>query len=300
MKNYYSQANIIHLQTEYNKFFHNMSPVSDIGDLLQQIVPRADITTEEYKFAYYGIGRRLGILRQCVINIFTIRPVEKVELPTDTELTNLTINLHSFYFNLYGVLENLARLYALKIGFDSKYPRELSFFDDNKKLLKTLPDDIRKQYNKHRKWLKYLRDMRHPLAHQEPFYIPAFVVDIQCRQEFEKLNLAERAAWEACIDGLKKVADDVRQRRAQGVVDINMGIKDATEVNALIVAKDKKVAEIKQQQKKYEIFVPAIVLEDETGVKLTAQFYPQVLVDMKTVYEQVLVILRYLNQRQGV
>lgn len=275
-----------------------MSPVADIGNLLQQIVPPVDNASEEYKFAYYGIGRRLGILRQCVINIFTIRPVDKVELPTDTELTNLTINLHSFYFNLYGVLENLARLYALKIGFESKYPRELSFFDDNKKLLKTLPDDIRKQYNKHRKWLKDLCDMRHPLAHQEPFYIPAFAVDIQYREEFEKLNSALVAAWQTCVNGLGKIADSARKRRARGIVDINMGIKDAAEVETLISAKNKKIAEIKQQQKKYEIFAPAIVF-DVNGVKLSTQFYPQILDDMKILYEQVLVILNYLKEKQS-
>ena len=103
MKPYYSATQKRQIAKDFYSFCYNKVPLVKINSLLLTIAPTNTAGTEIYKFCYYGIGRRLIIMQQCVQNVFDIRPIEQDEPPTEQEALNLTINLQTFFIHLYGV-----------------------------------------------------------------------------------------------------------------------------------------------------------------------------------------------------
>ena len=59
-----------------------------------------------------GVGRRLSILTRCIRNIFSIFPVGRTQHLTLEELADVDINLHAFFINLSGLLDNLAWVFV--------------------------------------------------------------------------------------------------------------------------------------------------------------------------------------------
>ncbi len=66
--------------------------------------------SREYLMA--GVNRRLNVLARCIENIFEIFPVDRSELLARDELTDLDINLHAFFVNVSGILDNLAWVFV--------------------------------------------------------------------------------------------------------------------------------------------------------------------------------------------
>lgn len=146
---------------------------------------------EAERYKTFGVTRRLGILSECVENIFNIYPLNSRRNPTDKEISNLTINLQCFIFNLYGVFDDLAIIWAYESKFIEKKDniREISFFinkeEDNKnqnnkkikqnnkkiKQYNNLPESIRNLIENRKDWKKYHMDIRNAIAHRIPIYL---------------------------------------------------------------------------------------------------------------------------------
>jgi hypothetical protein len=131
------------------------------------------------EYLMQGVGRRLKTLTQCIKNIFTIFPPHQNEHLSKEMLTDIDINLHAFFINLAGVIDNLAWIFVYENNLlgkskDGKIPRASVglFKNETQKHLKTelmnyLNSDSIKSWHEH-----YSKDYRDALAHRVPLYVP--------------------------------------------------------------------------------------------------------------------------------
>lgn len=294
MKPYYSTAQKRQIAKEFHSLYYNKVPLVEINSLLLTIAPTNTAGTEIYQFCHYGIGRRLIIMHQCVQNVFDIRPIEQDEPPTEQEALNLTINLQTFFIHLYGIFENLARVYALSIKFNGEL-RDISFFEKNEKLLKTLPNDIYNNFMNDIAWYNHIKSLRHPLAHQEPFYIPKNDVIMDYKKEWETLEKEKQELQNRHLFALCDRAFKEQQRNSLGIMpSIEELNKELQQHNKLEQQLEQDIQKLCKKQSEYEMFIPMIVTNTQSEHRIMIQYYPQILVDMKTVYQKLALILKHI------
>ena len=66
------------------------------------------------KYLMQGAGRRVRILTRCIHNVFLLYPIDSTEPLLPENLTDLDINLHAFFVNVSGFLDNLAWIFVLE------------------------------------------------------------------------------------------------------------------------------------------------------------------------------------------
>ena len=296
MMSFYSDDAIKLIEKEFKLFQRNKSQYAKITRLIAMIVPNNAYDTSLYRFAYYGIIRRIGILNRCIENIFHARDFSSDAIPSETELSDMTINLQCFIINIYGVLENLAWVYAICTNICTNLcenKHKMSFF--RRELLESLPSDIKASFEGDGKWLTYIKDIRDLLAHQEPFYIPPYSVLMEKKEEWKNL---EQKKWEIENNFLKELC---AMPNIKSFSDETSTIDDISaelhKKNELFNQKEKAISQIKEEQKQYVVFQPMLVTNTNNESFLSVNFYPQILVDIKTVYEKVILILEYINTK---
>jgi hypothetical protein len=65
-----------------------------------------------YEYIRHGFVRRLGTLKRCIENVFSIYPPERSDKPSRDECVDLAIDLQSFIFNVFGSIDNLAWIWV--------------------------------------------------------------------------------------------------------------------------------------------------------------------------------------------
>jgi hypothetical protein len=68
------------------------------------------------EFASQGFPRRLKIMVRCISNVFSILPPESDDIPTMDQISDATINIQAFVFNVFGCLDNLAWIWIQEKG----------------------------------------------------------------------------------------------------------------------------------------------------------------------------------------
>jgi len=124
----------------------------------------------------HGLVRRLETLRHCMQRTFEHVAPENVE-PTRLAMLDATAYLQSFIFNLYGALDNLARIWCREAAVvDNKgrpiADQQMGFTSKNDLVRRSLSAQFRNYLQKHDPWFEYLSNYRHALAHRIPLYIP--------------------------------------------------------------------------------------------------------------------------------
>ena len=76
------------------------------------VLPLTNEAAQEY--ARHGFVRRLGTLKRAVENVYSVYPPDRFDRPTRDECLNIAINLQSFLFNVFGCIDNLARVWVNK------------------------------------------------------------------------------------------------------------------------------------------------------------------------------------------
>ena len=151
---FYNDEAIKLIEKEFKLFQRNKSQYATIARLISIIAPNNTYKTPLYSFAYHGIIRRIKILNRCIENIFHARDFSSDTIPSETELSDITINLQCFIINIYGVLENLAWVYAICTNICTNLcenKHKMSFF--RRELLESLPSDIKASFEGDGKWL---------------------------------------------------------------------------------------------------------------------------------------------------
>ena len=169
-----------------------------------------------------GVGRRLSILNRCIRNIFGIFPVGRTEHLAPEELADLDINLHAFFINVSGILDNLGWVFVfendLLVGSsqEGKLGKEdIGLF--KKKTQSCLPEKLLKYLNTEhiKKWYdEYSKNYRDALAHRIPLYVPPFVLN---KEEQEKSLALENQihALDLSVHGNFAIYDQLRKKQKE-------------------------------------------------------------------------------------
>jgi hypothetical protein len=77
------------------------------------------------EYTRHGFIRRLGTLKRCIENIYSIYPPDRFDKPSSNECLDLAINLQSFMFNIFGYIDNLAWVWVKEREIRDKRGRPL-------------------------------------------------------------------------------------------------------------------------------------------------------------------------------
>jgi hypothetical protein len=154
------------------------------------------------EYCTHGFLRRFETLKRCIENIYTICPPEKLDKLHRDDLLDLTINLQSFIFNVFGCIDNLSWIWVSEKQLKNKKGHLLSGIavglmsdEKNKIVRESFSQDFQNYLNGSTQWYdEYLTEYRHALAHRIPFYIPPFGLN---PEEFKQYESLEKQKFEA-------------------------------------------------------------------------------------------------------
>jgi len=126
------------------------------------------------EYLLHGVSRRLGVIERCVENIYSIFPLQREQLLNWDELKDVDINLHAFFVNIFGLLDNMAWVAV----YEKDRRKGINKKDVGLYRIRTqeiLSDNFRIYLNSDRmkKWHdEYLKNYRDALSHRIPLYVP--------------------------------------------------------------------------------------------------------------------------------
>jgi len=181
---YYSDDALKQLAEGYTDVDAKLNTLLERYILLDLKSPRAQ------EFARQGFPRRLKVMVRCIVNVFEDIPPERTELPSRNELSDATINIQSFVFNVFGAIDNLAWIWAhengQKRGDGTPIPdKHVGLGPENTSVRATLSQEFQDYLKTLEAWFVYLADLRHALAHRIPFYIPPYVIEAKDQAAFK-------------------------------------------------------------------------------------------------------------------
>lgn len=168
-----------------------------------------------------GVGRRLSILNRCIQNIFSIFPIGRTEHLAPEELADLDINLHAFFINVSGILDNLGWVFVFENDLRGSSQegklgkRNIGLFKE--KTQSHLPEKLLKYLNTEhiKRWYdEYSKNYRDALAHRIPLYVPPFVLN---KEEPEKYLALENQihALDLSVHGDFAIYDQLREKQKE-------------------------------------------------------------------------------------
>ena len=191
---YYSDDALKNLANGYAALGGKLNTLLEKYILLDLENPRAQ------EFARQGFARRLKVLVRCIANVFDEIPPERAGLPSRDELTDATINIQSFVFNVFGATDNLAWVWMAENG--QKRGDGTPILDTyvglgpkNVSVRGTLSQEFQDYLKTLDAWFGHMADLRHALAHRIPLYIPPYMIETKdepAYREFEA-RMAEAA-----------------------------------------------------------------------------------------------------------
>jgi len=190
---FYGKNHILQLQDKFDK-------TDKIYARLVQKLAALQLELKNVKAREYllqGVGRRLSVLTRCLYNIYEIFPVDRTELLRKEELKDLDINLHAFFININGILDNLAWVIIHENDLLGK-PKEgrvsrsgVGLF--NKKTQEHLNPKLCAYLSssKMQAWYRnYSKNYRDALAHRIPPYVPPVALNKAEKEEYLSLEKA--------------------------------------------------------------------------------------------------------------
>ncbi len=85
---------------------------SDYERLLSSYLTLQLTNPDAYEYVRHGFVRRIGTLKRCIENVYSIYSPERSDKPSRNECVDLAINLQSFIFNVFGCIDNLAWIWV--------------------------------------------------------------------------------------------------------------------------------------------------------------------------------------------
>ncbi|MGH6851377.1 MAG: hypothetical protein ACREDD_13180 [Methylocella sp.] len=190
---YFAQDQLEELNRGHSKI------LGKFADLREKYFIRNYQNARAREYATHGFGRRLGTLVRCIDRVFEILPPDLDEIPSRDEVTDATVNIQAFVFNIFGCCDNLAWIWVLEkavlqqdgnplepkmVGLGTTYSRvRLSFSQPFRSYL-----DSREQ------WFTHIKEFRDTLAHHIPLYIPPYIITPDRLNEYERLGAAANEA----------------------------------------------------------------------------------------------------------
>lgn len=161
--------------------------------LLLHYTQRQYRTERGREFATQGFSRRLGTLKRCIENVFQSLPPDLEGIPDAHRVTDATIVLQAFLFNVFGCLDNLTWVWVKETDLKrpNGQPLPFSWVGLGSKY-QTVRNSFRPEFRDYlitrQEWFNHLEDYRNALAHRIPPYIPPYCVDPANRTRFLELD----------------------------------------------------------------------------------------------------------------
>lgn len=208
----YTEEQIRQINEQYTKVCQSLQTL-----MLQTVMAGQETNHAGVKeHLLHGTGRRLNIIRKCLINIFNEFPLTSSKPLQKDILYDVQINLHAYVINLYGIFDNWAWSFVYqhdllqKVG--GKHGVGLFSKSTNKHLSKPLRDYLASETITN--WYeKYLKSYRDALAHRIPLYIPPAELtneesDRYNQLENEKMKLIMAMEWKK-LDELDEEQENI-------------------------------------------------------------------------------------------
>lgn len=284
--------------TEY-KFYSDES-LADLEKAVQRIEPSFLLVTKcllsrfnsegvAREYTIQGFLRRLSTMNRCIKQIFSICPPDTCKLDDPNVATDAGIFLQSFYANLYGAFENLARVCVemSKAELTEVEKRNASFLSKKigKKVKDALPAALLNYHSSGEMilWREHLNEFRHSLAHRIPLYVPPSSIQPKDACLYKEL----RADHQRLLDEYTKWVFN-RQRSHE----------NSFRNNEIIDEYQQKLAEIKQKQSSLEFFCPVATHSYAEGGRLIG-FHGQVVANWNTILDFVCHFLEAMQPPLG-
>ena len=119
-------------------------------------------------------------------------------------MTDATINIQSFVFNVFGAVDNLAWVWMAengqKRGDGMPIPNgRIGLGPENTAVRRTLSNELQNYLKTLDAWFRPLADLRHALAHRIRLYIPLYVIETKDEAAYRD--------FEAKMGGAAKMGD---------------------------------------------------------------------------------------------
>ena len=182
--------------------------------------------THEYRteaasvIAHQGLGRRLHGLTHAMDRVFQHVAPNATD-PSREALWDAAAYLQSFIVNVYGALDNLARIWIIEADVkenDKPVPRaHIGLGPDYKTVRESFPAATKEYLSKSDGWFRYLENYRHALAHRIPLYIPPRQLD---REATKASNALEEQMTIASAEQKHDLYDELRaEQKRLGVFE---------------------------------------------------------------------------------
>ena len=153
-----------------------------------------------YEYVRHGFIRRLGTLKRCIENVYSIYPPERSDKPSRDECLDLAINLQSFISNIFGCIDNLAWIWVKENELRDNRGRPLR---GQQVGLRSGYDAVRESFStefqqyliRRDDWFRNLEGFRHALAHRIPLYVIPYTLHPDKLQTHNNLEEGKREAF---------------------------------------------------------------------------------------------------------
>ena len=144
------------------------------------------------EFVKHGLGRRLSTLRHTLRRTFDVLPPNETG-PTNHALLDATSYLQAFVINVFGAIDNLARIWVTEANIvqpngRNLRPMQIGLTPDHAVVRASFSEPFQDFISSTDEWFSYLEDYRHALAHRIPLYIPPRQLDSAASAEFRRLE----------------------------------------------------------------------------------------------------------------
>lgn len=167
----YSSEQIEHLNGECRRLAGELQALNFEG-LGQSARQSSDRVIEHLQ---HGVGRRLGVLKAAMEEIFSVFPPAQEQPLGHDRLIGVQINLHAFVINLAGIFDNWAWAFVFRHELLEQVGGRTNVGLFKSATQRSLPPQLRDYLTSEDigSWQdKYLKGYRDALAHRIPLYIP--------------------------------------------------------------------------------------------------------------------------------
>lgn len=192
---YFSEKNIKKLKAEHSELDKSYE------NIMLQIIQIKLTQKDANEYLYHGLSRRIGILKRCIDNIYEICPPERTEKLSTNERQDLSINLQTFISNIFGCLDNIARIWKIekKIKDEEGKPLPnpkigLMSAKNHKAIRQSLSNEFIDYINTINPWYENLENFRHALGHRIPLYVPPYIMTADECKEHDSLEEQKKTA----------------------------------------------------------------------------------------------------------
>lgn len=166
-------------------------------DITDKILKLSETLKKDKAKEYFvhGVGRRLSTIYRCAENIYSLFPLrQKTLLPLET-LKDIAINLHAFFINIFGLLDNMAWVVVYEKDEEPKIKKTwVGLYKPETQEI--LPTKFKEYLRTMKEWHDtYLKNYRDALSHRIPLYVPPKQVSPKHHKQEAELQKKINAAY---------------------------------------------------------------------------------------------------------